>query len=243
VDAQTGYLSVLKEQLKRITEYPRDEPGKKVDWQKLGKNVLKRSGRQLEAMWKTIDDQQPATALTSKAFLQRRAEGAPRSLGGLDLSVFAHFAPSDQALGEKDFERYVLGNQRVRALATDTNVIRELKGFARDPNPSPDRVVVLSSSLQDRAALEPLDVTNLESDRSGPASSLGRPEDLRQSLARIDFVYTILGGTLTVLSGLSALYFTKATFGTVGDYVSLFLWGSAFGSAAEAAKKYLPAAR
>lgn len=49
-------------------------------------------------------------------------------------------------------------------------------------------------------------------------------------------------GFLVLLSGLSALYFTNATFGSLGDYLGVFLWGSVVGTGVTIARRLGPLA-
>jgi hypothetical protein len=52
---------------------------------------------------------------------------------------------------------------------------------------------------------------------------------LSVQLANQEFRYNIAAAIFVVLSGLAALYFTKASFGTIGDYLGVFLWGIGVG--------------
>lgn len=53
--------------------------------------------------------------------------------------------------------------------------------------------------------------------------------------------YLILGGLITVLGGMAAVYFPSPAFGSLGDYVSVLLWGTAVGTGADVAAKILAA--
>ena len=63
---------------------------------------------------------------------------------------------------------------------------------------------------------------------------LQRGEDLRFGLA---------SGVFVVASGMSLLYFPKETFGSVGDYLSVALWGTAVGEGVQLARRLLPFSR
>ncbi len=41
-----------------------------------------------------------------------------------------------------------------------------------------------------------------------------------------NWAFTVISGVVVFLAGLSALYFNNATFGSVGDYLGMLLWGS-----------------
>jgi hypothetical protein len=52
--------------------------------------------------------------------------------------------------------------------------------------------------------------------------------------------FDVLSGLIVVLTGLSLLYFTNPTFGSLGDYAGLLLWGSGVGEGVQFARRILP---
>jgi hypothetical protein len=62
-----------------------------------------------------------------------------------------------------------------------------------------------------------------------PPAGLPMDRALSAELARQELLYNIAAGFFVVLSGLATLYFAKSSFGTIGDYLSVFLWGVGIG--------------
>ncbi|HWM26334.1 MAG TPA: hypothetical protein VNP98_16075 [Chthoniobacterales bacterium] len=49
----------------------------------------------------------------------------------------------------------------------------------------------------------------------------------KEGLERVEVISFILAGIVAIITGLSTIYFKNPSFGSVQDYVSLFLWGAA----------------
>lgn len=62
-------------------------------------------------------------------------------------------------------------------------------------------------------------------------------------LRQEDFRFALASGVFVVASGMSLLYFSKATFGGIGDYLSVALWGTAVGEGVQLARRLLPVGR
>ena len=58
-----------------------------------------------------------------------------------------------------------------------------------------------------------------------PAADSRTTELLERRITRADLASTLFAGFIALLTGLNALYIGKA-FGTLGDYVNLFLWAA-----------------
>lgn len=125
-----------------------------------------------------------------------------------------------------------------------------------------------SATLLEQADIQPVSAGDVEPDKPvlvvaatpktdenysmvGITSRAAPPEDLRmllpgesaaQLLARYQDTekwFSILAGVFTVLGGMAAVYFPSPTFGSLGDYASVILWGTAFGKGADAVAKFL----
>jgi hypothetical protein len=57
-----------------------------------------------------------------------------------------------------------------------------------------------------------------------------------------NWAFTIISSALVFLAGLSALYFSNATFGSVGDYLGMFLWGSTVQGGISLVRQVVPGA-
>jgi hypothetical protein len=47
------------------------------------------------------------------------------------------------------------------------------------------------------------------------------------------------GWAVTIAAGIGLLYLPVATFGSLGDYAKIFLWGTAAGAGATLAQRYI----
>ncbi|MBL7258180.1 hypothetical protein [Paractinoplanes lichenicola] len=63
---------------------------------------------------------------------------------------------------------------------------------------------------------------------------------LDRRVRRSDRRFALIGDGLIVLSGMSVLYAANPTFGTVGDYLTVALWGTAFGEGLTLARRLWP---
>ena len=61
-----------------------------------------------------------------------------------------------------------------------------------------------------------------------------------EQVRREDLRFSLIAGVLVVLSGMSLLYVGNPTFGTVGDYLALALWGAAVGEGLQLARRLWP---
>lgn len=86
---------------------------------------------------------------------------------------------------------------------------------------------------------------------SGPLRALGRKlvrsRTRGQDITALDAAvrneertFTYVSGLIVVLTGMSLLYFTDETFGSLGDYVKVLLWGSAVGEGVQLARRIVP---
>ena len=57
-----------------------------------------------------------------------------------------------------------------------------------------------------------------------------------------NWAFTLISAVVVFLAGLSALYFTNATFGSVGDYLGIFLWGSTVQGGISLVRQVIPGA-
>jgi hypothetical protein len=57
-----------------------------------------------------------------------------------------------------------------------------------------------------------------------------------------NWAFTVISSVLVFLAGLSALYFGNATFGSVGDYLGMFLWGSTVQGGISLVRQVVPGA-
>lgn len=106
----------------------------------------------------------------------------------------------------------------------------------------PDRpVLVVSSTPQTDESLSMVNVTS----SSIPPGDFTMPvpgESAKELLAKFQETetwFSLLAGVFTILGGMAAVYFPSPTFGSLGDYASVLLWGTAFGKGADAVAKYL----
>jgi|GEM_PF-4385825 len=73
--------------------------------------------------------------------------------------------------------------------------------------------------------------------QQGPAA----PQTLIDALRRDQLRFDALSGVIVVLTGLSVLYFSNPTFGSLGDYAKMLLWGSGVGEGVQLARRLIPA--
>lgn len=70
-----------------------------------------------------------------------------------------------------------------------------------------------------------------------------RPADAgtyEAGVAANEAAFAYITSVIVVLSGLAAVYFNNQTFGSLGDYVQAFLWGSAVGEGVKLARRLAP---
>jgi hypothetical protein len=88
--------------------------------------------------------------------------------------------------------------------------------------------------------VEPVDVAAILASLGRSEPVIGETAELRRDLRRADRLFDLLAGLLTIASGLSLLYFSKGTFGSTGDYLGLFVWGTATKEVLSLARRFGP---
>jgi hypothetical protein len=148
---------------------------------------------------------------------------------------------------ERAVDKVRLRSIAERALVVDVGGLPDL---AKEANDLSKPVAHIEGEhkqlLGERAAFWRLDFETGDVEALGPI--LGPPlsleldssiEDLLRQYKTREWLIRTAGFALTLLGGMVLLYAPKPIFGSAVDYLSMFLWGTVFGTGAQIATKYI----
>lgn len=209
----------------------------------------------LEARWRTLlgggspATQPPASGVRDelastldRATAEPAAPGVPPSplitTYVVDEDLVDDVVAASMAAFEMKGEYIFAADEEAARVLGDANV-PQVAGAAA---PSTGSVLLVASTPQDeRLSLVGTTNYNVEPDdhMELPPIPGENSADLLRKYREAETRFSVLAAAITVLGGMSALYFPAPTFGALGDYAGMFLWGTAVGKGADVVAKAL----
>lgn len=116
--------------------------------------------------------------------------------------------------------------------------IQQVRPVDVDPD-KPVLVVASTPQSDERLSMVSISSSNIAPDDFTLSLPGASAEELLTKYQESEAWFSLLAGVFTVLGGMAAVYFPSPTFGSLGDYASVVLWGTAFGKGADAVAKFL----
>jgi hypothetical protein len=107
-----------------------------------------------------------------------------------------------------------------------------------DPN-KPVLVVASTPQTNEKYAMVNMTGSNVPPEQIGVSLPGASTEELLAKFRSTEASFSFLAAVFTILGGMATLYFPSPTFGSLGDYAGVVLWGTAFGKGADAVAKFL----
>jgi hypothetical protein len=233
VKKNAGYATTLRDQLERLSAFAANEPDKT---KALASRLLRRHGEQLDELWPEIDKIADAVGAppTDVTFGDRilLAEAMASAEG-----TYLAYAVNPADLPERRLAHYRAGAHDVVAPADEVRLIELLDRSLLPGRGRGGETILVTKRPRDTGELIQLAGDLGSSNARTQVERVPYASELERELRDADKRFTRLAFAIAIIGGLSAAYFGNATFGSVADYATLVLWGTAFGAGAEAVKK------